>query len=177
MRPGTPFAPPPHRRAGTCCAPTPWRAPPSDSPGVGFGLPRGVVDPEIVALLEEALRLLGDRRDALWARVAVRLAVETALLRRGRALRHAQPGRRSRRRRRAGDDATLAYVLNARHFAVWGTADVDERLALVDEAVRLAERLGEPDLNLQGRTWRLLDLAEIGDGTAFDRELETSTSA
>ena len=56
---------------------------------------------------------------------------------------------------------------------MWDSAEVDERLALADEAVRLAERIGDPDLALQGRTWRLLDLWEVGDVTGFDREFET----
>ncbi len=139
--------------------------------GLGFGLPRGVVDAEIVALLEEALRLLGERRDALWSRVAVRLAVELHF--------SAEAERRDElsrlavdTARRVGDEATLAYVINACHFAVWSSAEHGERLALADEAVRLAERIGDPDLSLQGRTWRLLDLAEIGDSIGFDREFE-----
>jgi tetratricopeptide (TPR) repeat protein len=140
--------------------------------GVGFGLPRGTVDAEIVALLEETLRLFGERRSALWARVAVRLAVELHFS----AAESERCDTLSRQAveaaRRIGDDATLAYVLNARHFAAWSTADPEERLALADEAVRLAQNLGDQDLNLQGRTWRLLDLAETGDGIGFDRELE-----
>jgi hypothetical protein len=76
-------------------------------------------------------------------------------------------------RRQLPDPATLAYVVNARHFAVWDSAEVEERLALADEAVRLAERIGDPDLALQGRTWRLMDFWEVGDVTGFDREYET----
>ena len=140
--------------------------------GLGFGLPRGVVDPEIVALLEEALRLLGERRDALWARVAVRLAVELHF--------SAQVERRDalsalavETARGIGDPATLAYTMNARHFAVWDTAELTQRLALVDEAIDVADRIGDLDLSLQGRTWRLLDLTETGDSVGFDREFES----
>jgi hypothetical protein len=138
--------------------------------GLGFGLPRGVVDAEIVALLEEALRGLPES-DALWPRVAVRLAVElhfSADAERREALSQAAVAAA----RRLPDPATLAYVVNARHFAVWDSAEVDERLALAEEAVRLAERIGDPDLALQGRTWRLMDLWEVGDVTGFDREFE-----
>jgi hypothetical protein len=139
--------------------------------GLGFGLPRGVVDPEIVGLLEEALRGIGDRRDALWARVAVRLAVELHFSAEAER-RDALSQEAVAVARRAGDRATLAYVINARHFAVWDSSVVDERLRLADEAVRLADAAGELDVALQARTWRLLDLAEIGDGTTFERELE-----
>jgi tetratricopeptide (TPR) repeat protein len=140
--------------------------------GLGFGLPRGVVDADIVALLEESLQQLGERRDAIWARAAVRLAVELHFSaeaeRRDALSRYAVDTAR-----RLDDPATLAYVINARHFAVWSTAEHDERLALADEAIRLAERVRDPDLLLQARTWRLLDLAEIGDSIGFDRELES----
>ena len=140
--------------------------------GLGFGVPRGVVDAEIVAMLEEALRLLGDRHTALWARVAVRLAVELHFSAAERERCETLSRQAVEAARRIGDDATLAYVLNARHFAAWSTTEPAERMALADEAVRLAQQLGDPDLNLQARTWRLLDLAEIGDGIGFDRELE-----
>jgi hypothetical protein len=139
--------------------------------GLGFGLPRGVVDGEMVALLEEALRGLPES-DPLWPRVAVRLAVElhfSADVERREALSQAAVAAA----RQLPDPATLAYVVNARHFAVWDSAEVEERLALADEAVRLAERIGDPDLALQGRTWRLMDLWEVGDVTGFDREYET----
>lgn len=139
--------------------------------GLGFGLPRGVVDAENVALLEEALRGLPES-DPLWPRVAVRLAVElhfSADAERRETLSQAAVAAA----RRLPDVATLAYVVNARHFAVWDSAEVEERLALADEAVRLADRIGEPELALQGRTWRLMDLWEIGDVTGFDREYET----
>ncbi|MEO8602210.1 MAG: AAA family ATPase [bacterium] len=141
--------------------------------GVGFGLPRGTVDAEIATLLEEALAGLPSAA-ALWARCAVRLAVELHFsadaARRDELSRAAVVTARA-----AGDDATLAYVLNARHFAVWNSAPFEERLALADEAVRLAEQIGEGELALQGRIWRLLDLEEIGDVQAFDREVETFT--
>lgn len=139
--------------------------------GIGFGLPRGVVDAGIVALLEEALRGLPES-DPLWPRVAVRLAVElhfSADAERREALSQAAVAAARQR----GDLATLAYVVNARHFAVWDSAEVEERLGLADEAVRLAERIGDPDLALQGRTWRLIDLWEVGDVAGFDREYET----
>ncbi|MBX3025495.1 AAA family ATPase [bacterium] len=139
--------------------------------GLGFGLPRGVVDAENVALLEEALRGLPES-DPLWPRVAVRLAVElhfSADAERRETLSQAAVAAA----RRLPDLATLAYVLNARHFAAWDSAEVEERLALADEAVRLADRIGEPETALQGRTWRLMDLWEVGDVTGFDREYET----
>ncbi|MDX2167446.1 MAG: AAA family ATPase, partial [Deltaproteobacteria bacterium] len=138
--------------------------------GLGFGLPRGTVDAEIVAGLEEALAGL-ERHDPLWARCAVRLAVELHFspdtTRCDELSRAAVAAARA-----VGDPATLAYVINARHFAAWSSAPVDERLALADEAVRLAEQIGDGELALQGRCWRLLDLTEIGDVHAFDREFD-----
>jgi len=141
--------------------------------GLGFGLPRGTVDAEIVALLEEALAGLA-RTDPLWPRCAVRLAVELHFSADAEP-RDALSRDAVRAARAAGDAATLAYVLNARHFAVWNSAPLEERLALTDEAIRLAETVSDGELALQGRIWRLLDLSEIGDVQAFDRELDTYT--
>ncbi len=65
--------------------------------GLGFGLPRGVVDAEIVALLEEALRGLPDDRSAVAARRRAPRR-RAALLRRRRAPRGAEPRGGGRRR-------------------------------------------------------------------------------
>ncbi len=138
--------------------------------GLGFGVPRGTVDAGIVALLEEALAGL-DADSALWARVAARLAVElhfSAEAERRDVLSRAAIDTA----RRGGDTATLAAVLSARHFAVWDSAEVEERLALAAEGVQLADACGDVDLGLQHRVWRLVDLWEIGDVTTFDREFD-----
>ena len=40
-----------------------------------------------------------------------------------------------------------------------------------------ARRAGDPALELQARTWRIVDLTELGDGAALDAELDAYAAA
>ena len=50
-------------------------------------------------------------------------------------------------------------------------------MALADEMLALARRAGDEGLELQARTRRIVDLAELGDGPAFDAELDAYAAA
>ena len=135
-----------------------------------LGVPRGIADPETVTLLEEALTALGDANDPLRTRLLSRLASELFY--------SAECDRREALTREAVaiadrlDDASArGHALGGRHFALWGESPPEERLALADEIIRQAEQCEDRDLELQGRTWRTLDLVELGDVAALDSEL------
>ena len=64
--------------------------------------------------------------------------------------------------RRLGDPSTLAFALNAHHWAQRGQDEVGELLAIADEIIRHAEASAELELALQGHSWRLVDLLELG---------------
>ena len=66
---------------------------------------------------------------------------------------------------------TLASVLSTRHVALFGPDDLEERLAVADEIVRLARRMDDAELELQGHGWRVVDLVEVGDVTAADEAM------
>jgi tetratricopeptide (TPR) repeat protein len=137
----------------------------------GLGVPRGgVVDRELAGLLEAALHALGDQDSALRAQLLARLAVELYFSDSAER-RVALSTQAVDMARRVGDTATLAYVVNARHFALWDSPDVAERLAVATEGVELAERAGDHEMAVQAHCWRLLDVIEIGDTAAWDREL------
>jgi tetratricopeptide (TPR) repeat protein len=141
----------------------------------GLGVPRGgSVDRGLVALLEEALHALGEHDSALRAQLLARLAVELYFSD-SADRRVALSSQAVEIARHVGDPATLAYVVNARHFALWDSPDVAERLAVATEAVELAERAGDHELSAQGHCWRLLDVIEMGDTAAWDQELEILT--
>jgi tetratricopeptide (TPR) repeat protein len=130
---------------------------------VELGGPRptfGVVDQEHVALLEEALGTLGDADGALRARLLARLAMELYFgadqKRRAMLIDEAAQAARG-----ADDPATLAYVLNARYAALWGAENVQERLAIADEVIDLAERAGDPELKCEGHSRRAVALLEL----------------
>ena len=130
----------------------------------------GVVDWALVGLLEEALAVLGDEDSRPRARALARLAAELyftdAPERRAALSREALAVAR-----RVGDPATLAYVLEASHLALWGPENVEERLAITAELSRLADELRDPDLTLLGHAWRIPDLLERGDIRAADAEI------
>ncbi len=143
--------------------------------GAGLGLPvGGVVDHALVKLLEEALRRLERRDSRLRALVLARLAVELyfsdAVQRRAELSKEAVDIAH-----RLGDPATLAYAVNARHFALWISPDVAERLAVADEALRLAEQARDGDMAIQSQTWRLLDLVEMGATGSWEQEVAKCT--
>jgi tetratricopeptide (TPR) repeat protein len=127
-------------------------------------------DEKIVPLLEDALHGLGEEDSALRARVLARLA--------GALRDQPVPERRAELSaeaveiaRRLGDSSTLAYVLDGRHSAIWGPDNVEERLTIVDEIVRLADEIGDREREIQGRFYRAFALLELGDTQAVCEEL------
>jgi DNA-binding SARP family transcriptional activator len=127
-------------------------------------------DENIVPLLEEALRGLGEEDSALRARVLARLA--------GALRDQPAPERRAELSaeaveiaRRLGDPSTLAYVLDGRHSAIWGPDNVEERLTIVDEFIRLADEIRDREREIQGRFYRAFARLELGDTRAAYEEL------
>ena len=68
---------------------------------------------------------------------------------------------------RVGDSATLAYALHSRHVAVWGPRNLEERLAVATEIVRLATEGGDKEQAGRGRHLRIVDLLE-NDGNGLN---------
>ena len=146
---------------------------------LGFGGPwvmMGVVDHVLIAWLEEALQALEAAHTALRARVMARLAME---------LYFAGPATDARRdvlskqavdlAQQVGEGATLAYVLNARHWALYGPDNAEERLAAATAMVQLAEQLGDQQLLLEGLHWRSSDLLELGEVLEAEQAIATQT--
>jgi tetratricopeptide (TPR) repeat protein len=130
-------------------------------------------DARRVQLLDEALEALGEEESLLRARVLARLSTALYFSPFDSASRRDSLSRTSvELARRLGDGPTLAYALNARHLAVWGPDNLEERLALAAEIVELAQQAGDISLELTGRVWRLADLLETGDEDGADREIE-----
>ena len=134
------------------------------------------VDQERVEALDEALAALDPRPSPLRVRLQARLAIELAYA----------PDHRRRERlsaaaveeaRALGEHRSLAAALGARHVVLWGPEHTHERLALADEMLARARRAADPALELQARTWRIVDLTELGDGAALDAELDAYAAA
>jgi tetratricopeptide (TPR) repeat protein len=123
----------------------------------------GKVDQTLVTMLEEALHGLNEEDSALRARLMCRLAMELYFF----------PGSESRREalsqeavdmaRRLGEPAALADALRARHMAVWSPDNLEERLAVADELMKLAAEHRDPGVAVTGGMWRIADLLELGE--------------
>jgi tetratricopeptide (TPR) repeat protein len=137
----------------------------------GIEFTAGIVDQAEVRLLEQALTVLPAGDQPLRARVLARLAkvllFTPAITRRSELSETA-----AAMARRIGDPATLAAVLYDRHVAIWGGANVEERLSIANEVVELAERCRDTELSLRARALRLGNLLELGDVASLQVEIE-----
>lgn len=136
----------------------------------GAGVTILAVDRQRVALLEEALDALDDEaelRARLQSRLAIELAYDSDRARRDRLAADAVATARSTR-----DPRAIAAALGARHVVLWGPDHTPERLEFADEMLALARQAEDAVLELQARTWRIVDLDELGQGDALEAELD-----
>jgi DNA-binding SARP family transcriptional activator/tetratricopeptide (TPR) repeat protein len=136
----------------------------------GLGVTIVAVDEPLVALLEEALERLQPDYASLRVRLLSRLAIALAYA----------PDEAHRRRlveeavttaRELGDARALAVALTASHVVHWAPEHLTARLAAADELLALGERTGDPEIELHGRHWRIVDLLEQGEVAAAEDEI------
>jgi tetratricopeptide (TPR) repeat protein len=136
----------------------------------GLGVTIVAVDEPRVALLEEALgRLRPDQaplRVRLLSRLAIALAYAPAEERRRALADEAVATARG-----LADPGALAFALTASHVVHWAPEHLRPRLAAADELVALGERTGDPEIELHGRHWRVVDLLEQGAVSAAEDEV------
>jgi tetratricopeptide (TPR) repeat protein len=131
-------------------------------------------DPGRVSLLEEALEALPDEDSPLRARLLARMSLE--LYYAGEPeLRLALSEEAMEIASRIGDPRTLATCLDARHYALWLPENVEERLEVAAELRRVAEETGDPELELQGAGWTIIDLMELGDIDGVDIQIAAAS--
>jgi tetratricopeptide (TPR) repeat protein len=137
----------------------------------GFGLSPGMVDDDLVAVLEEALQGLPPDGSALRARLLVRLAValyySPVVERREELVQEALGIARG-----LDDQPTLAYVLDQGHIATNGPDTTARGLEWAQELFTLAEEAGDPDLAVRARSWQIDLLLELDDLPGADMAIE-----
>ncbi|MDP9238757.1 MAG: AAA family ATPase [Chloroflexota bacterium] len=145
--------------------------------GAFAGFSTGIVDEMLISLLERALQALGDEPSVLKARVQIRLA--EAIMFSARRERIDQLCESAVTMARAfGDAAVLSSVLQRCHWVLWRPDNIDERLAMVTEAARLAQEGGASALEFEARYWRLHVLLEAGEVSADELDkIESETFA
>jgi hypothetical protein len=144
----------------------------------GVGVTILGVDTALVARLQHALGLLppGERR--LRARLLSRLGTELYYAdATGRERGEACSAEAVALARATGDPLALGAALHARRIALWHADRLAERLETTAELIELGEREGLPELEVQGRHWRFVDLLETSDVAAADAELERYAGA
>ncbi|MDP8930768.1 MAG: AAA family ATPase, partial [Actinomycetota bacterium] len=139
---------------------------------LGYGKASDIwgVDETLRGLLEDALARLGEEPGPLRADVMARLA-QALYYDPDTELRRELIDAAVQEARHLDDDAALAEVLSARH-TLGGPDDLDQRLDDATVVVEIAERIGDWDLELRGRGWRLVDLLAGGQIDAAWEEME-----
>ncbi len=142
---------------------------------LGYGAPGqmagGIVDEELVRLLEEALEAVGDEEPALRSRLVGRLAIELSFSE-ARERRTELSSEAVELARQVGDPRGLGFALVARHWSLWGPGNVQERLEAANDLLGLADSSGDERLAIAGHRWRMIDLLELGDIDAVDIEID-----
>jgi tetratricopeptide (TPR) repeat protein len=132
---------------------------------LGFGerqVEGGLVNRQLVALLQEALDGLGPQDSPLRARLLARLSLEFTFSDETNRLESLSLEALAMARRLA-DPTALRSALDTRWMAVWGPDGLEERTALAEEILRLARQTGDREMELDGHASRAAGSLESGD--------------
>jgi DNA-binding SARP family transcriptional activator len=136
----------------------------------GHRLGGGLVDPELIALVEEGLAHVQGSSQALHSRLAGKLAL--LLLDGPRERRDALVAEAEALARASAVPEAIAEALLARYTADVHLAQSRQGTALLDEATGFAHAAGRRDLALHLRMLRFSGLLEAGDVTGARREFD-----
>ncbi len=131
----------------------------------------GVVDSRFVSLREEALAALGPGDSPQRAHLMGSLAVALYWSPADAARMHRLAQDALAMARRIGDPHLLASVLGTRHFTLWSPDALDERLALAEEELRVAEAAGDRVAGFEAHYYHLTDMLELGDPEAAEADI------
>jgi DNA-binding SARP family transcriptional activator/tetratricopeptide (TPR) repeat protein len=136
-----------------------------------FIQPPGIIDEELIALLEQALEMTPDDQSMTRVILITRLCGTL----------YFSPERRQDMRRfsaeataiaaRLGDPEAAALAAAARRRAYWGPGHLERRLADSTQLLRAAREVDDLELTLQGHAWLIVDLLEAGDRTAVEAQV------
>jgi predicted ATPase len=140
---------------------------------LGFGerqVEGGLVNRQLVALLQEALDGLPSRDGPLRARLLARLSLEFTFSDETDRIESLSLEAVAMARRLA-DPAALRTALDTRWMAVWGPDGLDERTALAAEILGLARETGDREMELDGHASRAASSLESGDIRAVQADI------
>jgi DNA-binding SARP family transcriptional activator len=133
--------------------------------------PPGVVDKELIALLERALELTAGQMTTLRVILLARMCG---------ALYYAEQWERTAAlsaeatmvAAELDDPQAQAHAAAARRRAFWTPAHLEQRLSDSADMVRFAREAGDVELALHGHAWLVVDLLEQGDLDAVEAQIE-----
>ena len=132
--------------------------------------PPGVVDTELIAMIERALELQPER-----SLVRVRLLACLCGAIYYSPERDRMPALSDEAMAIAaelGDPEARAYACSARRRVLWDAPHLAERIEVSTEMLTLARQIGNLELQLQAHAWLVVDLLERGDRDAVDAQIE-----
>jgi tetratricopeptide (TPR) repeat protein len=139
--------------------------------GGRFVWARAGTDQQLVPFLESALTALGENDSPLRVRLLARLA---GALRDqdDREPRAALSQEALEMARRIDDPATLVHALDGRCMAIFWPENPEERIAIANELIQLAEEVGDRERAAAARYYRMMFLLELGDMSAVSAGLD-----
>jgi DNA-binding SARP family transcriptional activator len=133
--------------------------------------PPGVIDEELITLLEQALAMTKGERGVVRVTLLTRLC---GLLyyspRRDEMVELAAEA--TKLAAELGDPEALALAAGARRRAFWAPDQLEQRLADSTELLTLARQAGDLELVLQGHAWLVVDLLEQGQPEAVHAQMQ-----
>jgi DNA-binding SARP family transcriptional activator/tetratricopeptide (TPR) repeat protein len=136
--------------------------------------PPGVVDEELIAMLEQALAMTERERTVMRIGLLARLCGALYYSPRREEMRPlAEEATALAAELRVPEARALAAAARRRTF--WSPAYLEQRLSDSTELMTLAREAGDLELALQGHAWLVLDLLEHGDPDAVDVQIAAFT--
>ena len=132
--------------------------------------PPGVVDTELIDMIERALELQPDRtlmRVRLLASLCGAIYYSP-----GRDRMPALSTEAMEIATELGDPEARAHACSARRRVLWDAPHLAERIEVSTEMLTLARQIGNLELQLQAHAWLVVDLLERGDRDAVDAQIE-----
>lgn len=129
-------------------------------------------DPHLIPMLQDALVMLGGSEDRLRVRLLTRLACAWRSDPDRQEQLHALSQQAVDMARHLDDPATLCYALAGRFWAIWLPDTVDERLAVANEMLAVAEAAADFERTLDAHLMLYLVFVDLGRMTEARARME-----
>jgi DNA-binding SARP family transcriptional activator/tetratricopeptide (TPR) repeat protein len=137
--------------------------------------PPGVVDEELIALLDQAAEMTAADRTVTRVRLLARLC-GTLYFSDRRDRMAALSAEATEIAAELDDPQATALAAAARRRAYWGPGNLEARLADSTLLLRAAREASDIELTLQGHAWLVVDLLERGDRTGVEVQIDAFTA-